>query len=240
ETGLALVFPRFDADALSLVNPARPLSMAQRRDIIRQIASALAYLHDECGIVHRDVKLENILVRFTTTTTSDCNSISSSNNSNSNSPCDPRTATTPPSTPEPTPTHLPTAARIHAVLADFGLSHRVSDPAPLKRGSPAYLSPETFLATTATPTDTRAVDCFALGVVMYALYMHAMPFPGGDRREMWSAIALGRWTRPRPDQLGGREALDVLEGLLARRPGDRWTAARVLRSPWLASSADCL
>lgn len=42
--------------------PPQALSEAEARVVFTRLAAALQYLHDACGMVHRDVKLENVLV----------------------------------------------------------------------------------------------------------------------------------------------------------------------------------
>jgi len=51
-------------DLFDAITRVTRFSEAQSKIMIRHLASALAYLHSEQKIVHRDVKPENLLVSF--------------------------------------------------------------------------------------------------------------------------------------------------------------------------------
>ncbi|KJA22721.1 hypothetical protein HYPSUDRAFT_40831 [Hypholoma sublateritium FD-334 SS-4] len=46
--------------------PFRALSVALTKSATRQLLTALRFLHEECGVVHRDIRSENLLVSLTT------------------------------------------------------------------------------------------------------------------------------------------------------------------------------
>eukprot|EP00304_Pavlova_gyrans_P003420 CAMPEP_0206047182 /NCGR_PEP_ID=MMETSP1466-20131121/20592_1 /ASSEMBLY_ACC=CAM_ASM_001126 /TAXON_ID=44452 /ORGANISM="Pavlova gyrans, Strain CCMP608" /LENGTH=240 /DNA_ID=CAMNT_0053422187 /DNA_START=41 /DNA_END=759 /DNA_ORIENTATION=+ len=48
-------------ELLSKIEEVEHFDEARARDIFRQIAAALAYLHDDAGVAHRDIKPENLL-----------------------------------------------------------------------------------------------------------------------------------------------------------------------------------
>jgi serine/threonine protein kinase len=56
----SLVFPLFEFDLFTLLK-TRLLTRSEQKDIVRQITEGLLHLHEN-GIVHRDVKIENILI----------------------------------------------------------------------------------------------------------------------------------------------------------------------------------
>ncbi len=58
-----LVFPFYPCgDLFQLLAKRGPIPETMAQGILSQLVRALHYLHTERGIVHRDVKLENILV----------------------------------------------------------------------------------------------------------------------------------------------------------------------------------
>ena len=50
----------------------KPLSMPKSRRVIEQIGKALKYLHAR-NIIHRDIKLENVMVHISKETSADLN-----------------------------------------------------------------------------------------------------------------------------------------------------------------------
>lgn len=116
------------------------------RRIFAELVGAVSYLHER-RIVHRDIKLENVLVSIP---------ISELASSPHN-----RDWTTYP----------------HSVinLADLGLSRRIADDEKLETrcGSDDYAAPEVIMG---QPYDGRATDAWSLGVLLYALLEGRLPF----------------------------------------------------------------
>ncbi|KAI5849070.1 kinase-like domain-containing protein [Tricharina praecox] len=132
------------------------------RRIFAEIVSAVRYLHQN-GIVHRDVKLENVLVNLTRPQL----------NAVSDSPFD---------YPHPIIT-----------LTDVGLSRRVDfekdDLLTTRCGSDDYAAPELIMG---QPYDGRSTDAWALGVLLYALLEGQLPFdppPDSSEKKMRSKTA---------------------------------------------------
>jgi len=63
-THMCLVFKVLGQNLLSVIkdNNYKGCPILSVREIARQVAEGLAFLHDECGIIHTDLKPENILV----------------------------------------------------------------------------------------------------------------------------------------------------------------------------------
>ncbi|KAK6341189.1 hypothetical protein TWF696_008276 [Orbilia brochopaga] len=131
------------------------------RRIFAELVGAVRYLHLS-GIVHRDIKLENVLINFTAEElTQSGDEILQSN----------RSITT---------------------LTDLGLSRRIDFDEPLlttRCGSEDYAAPELLLG---QPYDGRQTDAWALGVLLYAICEARLPFdpvPGANEHKMRSRTA---------------------------------------------------
>ncbi|XP_043934650.1 NUAK family SNF1-like kinase 1 [Protopterus annectens] len=130
------------------VNDRLRITENEARIFFRQTVSAVHYCHKK-GVVHRDLKLENIL--------------------------------------------LDEHRRVK--LADFGLSTLYKKGQMLNTycGSPLYASPEVV---NALPYQGPEVDCWALGVLLYALVYGSMPFDSYDYRTLTDQISSGRYRQP--------------------------------------------
>ncbi|BGP22531.1 serine/threonine protein kinase [Rhodotorula toruloides] len=135
--------------------------------IFGELCSAVGWMH-EIGLVHRDIKLENILLTCRPFPCPDPSSLLSS---------------------------LPTP---FVKLTDFGLSRFINPTSPLlstRCGSEEYAAPELIMG---KRYDGRKTDAWALGVVLYALIMGVMPFVqgSGGRRGYLLKIAKADWRWP--------------------------------------------
>lgn len=125
---------------------------AQREWLVRviytELANAIGWMH-HINLVHRDIKLENILM------TVDLFKLVAAS--------------------EPLrPHHLPNGPLIK--LTDFGLSRFIDPSNPLletRCGSEEYAAPELIIG---KKYDGRKTDAWALGVVLYALITGSLPF----------------------------------------------------------------
>lgn len=128
-----------------VLNNHSQLSSELIRCIFANIVSAIAYMH-QLDIVHRDIKLENILLKFSALDILS-NGVSKSKN------------------------HEPIL-----VLSDFGLSKKIDPKNPMlstRCGSEDYVSPELLLG---MPYDGKENDCWSLGVVLYSILEDRLPF----------------------------------------------------------------
>ena len=156
--------------------------------VCAQIAEALAEAH-EVGIVHRDVKTSNVLIRN------------------------------------------PDAARLHAVLCDFGIAHTGDSgftATGAVAGTWAYLAPERATGSAATP----ASDLYSLGCLFWACLTGSAPYTGSDVE-----VAIAHVSAAVP-QLAGDDAAtgrvnQVLARLLAKEPADRYPNARAAQAALL-------
>jgi serine/threonine-protein kinase len=125
-----------------------------------------------------------------------------------------------------------------AKLADFGITHVASSSLTQDMrvlGTPAYTSPEQV---NGKALDSRA-DLFSLGVLSYEILAGRKPFDGNDPISIAYAIV---HSQPVPISVANPalpKSLDpVLERMLAKDPGDRFTSGREFHEALAASLAD--
>jgi serine/threonine protein kinase len=176
------------------------MKLSEALDVAVQVASALAAAH-AAGIVHRDVKPENIMLRrdgyvkvldFGLAKLTEVGSGE-------------RTPSPTPNSPLPTPS-------LH------------SDPGVMM-GTPRYMSPEQIRG---RQVDARA-DIFSLGVVLYEMVAGRVPFDGDAAGEVVAAILihepapLGHYAPDAPGALGW-----IVDKALAKDRERRYQSAKDL------------
>jgi serine/threonine-protein kinase PpkA len=158
---------------------ARGLSPRQALSLLSQAASGLAEIH-RCGIVHRDVKPPNLMLRTEGV----------------------------------------------LVLTDFGVAKRLDGSAGHTLpgevlGTPYYLSPEQAQD---APITARA-DLYSLGVIFYEMLTGLRPYRGDTILEVIAQHISAPIPRL-PEELGQYQR--IVDGLLAKRPEDRFVDADAL------------
>ncbi|KAF8522082.1 kinase-like protein, partial [Hysterangium stoloniferum] len=190
-------------------NHARMTEPLTRR-IFGELCHAVGWMHS-VGLVHRDVKLENIL--FTT-----------------NPFLLPAPALAVPPVSEPL-----------IKLTDFGLARFIDPAAPLlttRCGSEFYAAPEIILG---RAYDGRQTDSWACGVVLYALATGTLPFDQhilgqkDTRRGYLMRIARGEYVWPPGSEthLASDGLKKVAGRLLVRDPAKRSRVADIWDEEWM-------
>ncbi|KAG8459927.1 hypothetical protein KFE25_010976 [Diacronema lutheri] len=206
-------------DLLELLVATGPLDEPSAAHVVRQLASALARLHD-LDIVHRDVKPDNILVT---------------------------SAVVPPASAPRAPPSMRLGVQLssfgfatHADRLDGvgGLAGTLDYAAPEVLSWHPAVSGTPRAAVAAGFARTRygpAVDVWSLGVVTHALLTGTVPFAARTEAGLVAAVRAG-WAG------GGvrgasADASDFVRCCLAILPADRLTAHEALRHPWLRQPA---
>ncbi|UKZ58061.1 hypothetical protein TrVGV298_011924 [Trichoderma virens] len=192
------------------------------RRIFAELVGAVKYLHEEM-IVHRDIKLENVLVNLTPNELAD------------------------PSIDWTTYPHSVIA------LADLGLSRRIAEDEKLETrcGSEDYAAPEVIMGQPYDGRATDAWSLGVLLYALLESRLPFDPPPGmNDSHRMRSRkshrIARGEWrwieyggedgdheaNEARFKERGLLDAMNITEGLL-KRARSRWTLQQVLATQWV-------
>ncbi|BEJ12474.1 hypothetical protein CspHIS471_0209340 [Cutaneotrichosporon sp. HIS471] len=202
------------------------------RRIFGELCRAVSWLH-EVEVVHRDIKLENIL--FTV------NPFSLPPTSTGSVPLE----------------ELPVPL---VKLTDFGLARFIRSSSPLLQtrcGSEAYAAPEVVMGNV---YDGRKTDAWALGVVLYALVAGELPFEDGappahgrGRASSTASTASAQGERDEREsrrrtmhriakgEYGWREGVgtpavrSVVARLLKRDPARRPRVSQLWEEPWMTA-----
>lgn len=191
------------------------------RRIFAELVAAVQYLHLQF-IVHRDIKLENILVNLPTTQLSALVDLQ-------NYP-------------------FPIVTLTDLGLGRWIPKPPDSPLLDTKCGSEDYAAPELLMG---QEYDGRATDAWALGVTLYSIMEGRLPFdaiPGARRnsppkhriaRCEWSWVRYadddGEWDPVKGKELAG--AKEVVEGLLARLR-NRWSLEKVQGTEWVSKGIE--
>lgn len=208
-----------------------------------QIACALRYLHEDMRIIHRDVKLENCLVDMSTDANGggtlqlcdfgmaefmknthddgdDDDDSDSSGNGNAFT-LDPR------------------PGRRSRRKSSSASSTTSITSTPM--GSLEYASPEMVAEKSPMPHYTSAVDMWAFGVSVYALFTGTLPFSHTFQPRLQNMILQGEWDTEALKGCRGlveagkeetRNVLEVVKGCLSMEVDERWDVRTVLESRW--------
>jgi serine/threonine protein kinase len=196
------------------------------RKIIGSLLESLHYLHSQ-GLIHKDVKLENIVFKEkgdSTKATPESSQIPKTKVSGGSSPVDPVS---------------PTGMR----LIDFDFLEEWEPSSPKSKavlGTDGYIAPEAYLGDACPKSDV-----FSTGVVMYLLIARRFPFDdatfddGPNENYVGSPkmaeiharlgraeVRFGRSFDPYP------EAKDLCMSMLEFNANNRPDAAEALRHPW--------
>jgi serine/threonine-protein kinase len=192
---------------------------------VMELLSGVAHAHAS-GVVHRDVKPENVLVehrpRPSSTTTTNPGS-------------GPLRGETPLPRSQPGSTKEPSSAanageRVAVKLTDFGIAKLLDAQGVTSTGqvlgSPAHMAPEQIEG---GDVDGRA-DVFGLGVLMYECMVGHLPFLGNNPAQVLRRVLDGVYaSAEREKPTVGKIWSDILDHALARKAASRFPDALAMR-----------
>ncbi|ONH72988.1 Serine/threonine-protein kinase srk1, partial [Pichia kudriavzevii] len=194
------------------------------RHVIRQVAFAVKYLHDN-GIVHRDIKPENILFEPSVYRQRSkkeqlrARRVSDDNNKIDEGEFSIKTG----------------AGGIGLIkLADFGLSTVLPNAGALAKtpcGTVGYTSPEQHM----NVGYDKKVDMWALGCVLYTMVVGFPPFYSNDQNtnDITEKVMNGRYEFLKPwfDEVSDG-CKNLISNLLTVDPEKRYSIEQMINDPW--------
>ncbi|KAF2762533.1 kinase-like protein, partial [Pseudovirgaria hyperparasitica] len=193
-----------------------PSSLAKR--YVYQLASAIRFLHEDVHVVHRDIKIENVLIDM-----SDPNAACDGGNILL---CDFGMAD-----------FVYNEHRLDQEPFDQEMHIGPSHTSTSVTGSLRYAAPE--LLESPCQLYSTAVDMWAFGNVVYAMLMAQLAFNDPFEPRVVMQILNGEWDEAPLYKTnavleeGSTEPVEMVKGCLQKNPEERWTIADVLRSTWL-------
>ena len=195
-----------------MVKATHLLDEVEASYIIRDIVKGLATLSRECGVMHRDIKLDNILVKTRRSWAASDGTPWGSNVSELVAPID----------------------TFEFKLGDLGLAKsraELNGPAELCEtmcGTPLNMAPEVMLGAL---YDDKA-DVWSLGTVLFQILTGDYPFLGRDFEDLKHNIKQGKYRIPKHISLSAA-CLDFLNSCLRYDADKRKGWDELLRHPFL-------
>jgi serine/threonine protein kinase len=181
------------------------LDICEKKRLFSQLCSVVDYLHRKCNVIHKDIKLDNILL-------DDDMNIKL---------CDFGLAVY--QRHSVAPTHLAQVARPGSPLSPPSTTTTCA-----VGGSLAYCAPEQIKASYVLTCPKT--DVWSLGVVLFAMFAGRLPFDDDYDVRLRSTILNGHYQIP--DTFSSPLA-DLISHCLQSDPSQRYSLDQVINHPWL-------
>lgn len=198
--------------------------------IVMELLSGIAHAHAS-GVVHRDVKPENVLIEHRAKGTLGSGGPVSDPLAKFSTPVptSPSTSTPPTSGDRRTPSPND-GERAQVKLTDFGIAKLLDAQGVTSTGqvlgSPAHMAPEQIEG---GDVDGRA-DVFGLGVLMYECMVGHLPFLGNNPAQVLRRVLDGVYApAERERAIVGKVWSQILDKALARKAEGRFADAQAMR-----------
>ncbi|KAJ2634157.1 Serine/threonine-protein kinase, partial [Coemansia sp. RSA 1286] len=213
DTHFYLFYAYVDGVTLAERVGATGLSEDEARAIFKPVAETVAFCH-RYSVIHRDIKLENVLLDYAA---DDC-ARAPQQRSDDNPPTDHRTASV-------------FAGRVK--LIDFGLANFFDGTSLMETfcGSLPYTAPEILRGDAYVGPE---IDVWSLGVLLYVMLTGQFPFDDPAQAKNFDKIMAGDFAL-RPQM--SRELQDLLVRMLEPNSKRRIAMKAVLGHPWLKDQA---
>ena len=196
-----------------------PLNEFFIQKILKQIAPALEFMHSK-NVIHRDIKLENILLNF---------------NNYPNIPKNGRA----PQTLKFSEKSLNKDFSVKITGLNFSKDLIQDNMGSTIFGSPLYMSPDMVEISEgkAGKTLNTSMDLWSLGVITYELLTGTTPFMGHDFNELFKSIESGVYKLPNKLK-PSVEIISLINGLLQYYPEKRLTWEQIKEHPFFTKNVE--
>lgn len=232
-------------DLFDAITSAGRYCESESLEMFRDLMEALAYLHRH-HIIHRDIKLENLMVAFVPISTQPPPPSRNTSTRNFSGSSSSRHSYLPSSSSSFSPGSrgsgvggVPCRRYRQAIkLADFGLATEILPNELLFTvcGTPTYVAPEILLEI----GYTYPVDIWAAGVIAFILLCGYPPFANEENNQdlLFDQILAGKFDfDDRHWAEVSEDARALIRAMLSTEQSTRLSADQVLAHPWLTSSS---